>query len=163
MRHTPLVDLGQARNRRAVELVNHLALCQVGRAVNVFRHHHAHKLRVVVVVVVGVGDQRAQRLHWLLPLQVQICFNIADMAVRLLQCGKIQAFFATKIVVNHAFAGLGGVGNGVNAGPGQAFFAKLLLGHGQDAGFSAFGVIGAGRRCHTQGGRWFCVAFAQMY
>ena len=51
-----------------------------------------------------------------------------------------------KVVVNHALAGARGIGNGIDAAPGQALLRELVRGHFDNVGLGALGVVRANTR-----------------
>ena len=74
---------------------------------------------------------------------MKVSFNLPHPPVSGLQHSHIQAFFATKIVVNHALAGAGGRCDFVNTSTSKSFGRKLFGRHAQDFGHGPLRVVGS--------------------
>ena len=129
--------------------------------VHVLVHHQADEIGVVQLVVEGEAHQGAQRGLGLHVFQAQARLDLANAPVSLFEHRQVQALFATKIVVNHALAGVGQRGDLVDARASQPLVGKLGRGHFQDVGHGAVRVVHPAtfrRRCGsfacgTAGGR----------
>ena len=142
-RHAAPVQLFNDSDGRHIELPDDLALRQMDCALHVLGHHQPDVAGVTVVMVKGKTHQAAQGVLGRQLVQVELRLDAAHAPVGLLQHGKVQAFLAAEVVINHAFAGLGGRCYLVDARAAQAFFGKLGRCHVQDAGHGARRVVGA--------------------
>lgn len=108
----------------------------------------------LVVIIEGYADIGLQRFFGTHRLDRHCRFGFADACISLIENGAVQAFLAAEMIVDHALAGVGALGDLVDPRAAQAFVGELLARDVEDVGLGISGTSAARLlRCGRDGQR----------
>ncbi len=88
------------------------------------------------------GEKRKlpQPFRWGFACQVKTPFGVADMAIGILQNGKIKRILVAEIMIDHPLVGAGAAGDDIDSSAGQTFRCHFAAGRFKDRGPGSFRV-----------------------